>query len=327
MSKHTDRLEQGRTWARVFGLGETPRIWGLPVLRTRALSLRIHIVFFAFMAIALIRSIAFDSSGPAFVLAMVLGTLVASLAHELSRLAVSHLAGRPIDEIVLWPLGGLADSTGGVPGAVGALAGSAVFAGMLGAVLLAVGVGWPGLVFNPLDAGAVLATEVVQVSASWWLTALWSAYLASLVIILLNALVPAAPLDAGVVARELAGRETGRDRFATRGGLVLSVGLVIAGALAPSLALAGAGLVCAFVNLHEARRSAFVSRPEDTDWDLESRARAVLAEVRAKDRSALRESELEIDRILGKISEAGMDALSDSERAFLRRATADKQGS
>jgi len=333
MGRHADQYERASIWRRVFGAGEDPLGWGLVLFRTRGFTLRIHLIFLAYALLEVIRSLTFDASGPVFVLTMLAGFLVASSFHECARLIAAKLVGGSMEEIVLWPLGGLRDAE--VPDRkawivpLAGIGGSLFLGLLLAGVLVSLGVGIGGVVFNPFESRVVLTTEVMGVSGDWWLTFAWWVYFADLIVLAFNAFLPALPLDAGRALLAMVERRKPRPeavRLVSRVGLIscacLAVGAVVFEEFS-ALAVAGVG---AWACWQEKRRSFFLEEPQDAEWDMESRARSLRTQARAKDQAELRQEELEIDRLLEKISVSGMDSLTREERRKLEEATSRRQG-
>lgn len=332
------RHDDGRWRAalrRIVGGGESPLTWGVTIWRSRSLSVRVHLVFVLFIALELIYSLPKDGLGLAFRLWLLLGLLVSVLVHEIARVVACNRLGGESHDILMWPLGGLdegAPSTRWPQSLLTTLAGSGATIGLavpLGAVVRWLTGAWDAVVFNPFDPAGVLAELRLPASVEggvatqpWWLTALWSAHYANLLVIGLNLIVPTLPLDAGRVVRDIAARRVGRDRA---GELAAGVGLggaLVLGVFAVvfnEVALLGVGAFGAWFCYLELRRARFIalggedplSRPdEDRERDR-----------RLRDEAAARDERAEIDRILAKISEGGMDALTGAERRTLKRAT------
>ncbi len=320
---------------RVFGDGEDPLSWGLTLGRVWGIRVRVHLVFVAFVALELIYALPHEGLGLEFRLWLLGGLVVVVLAHECGHVAACHLLGGEVDELMLWPLGGLGECSppSGARAAVlthlgGPIVNAALAIGLGGCVLVVTG-RWENVVFNPFDPGGVLSGLRTPPSGAggasaqaWWLTALWSAHYANLLVLGLNVLVPMLPLDAGRALRDAMTRP-GESERATR--VATTVGFVAAGALGlvavvfNEVALLGLALFGALACYTERRRARFVAMGgEDplarADEDRE-RERRLRREAR------LGEQQRRIDRILEKISQGGMESLSPSERRTLKRAT------
>ncbi len=320
---------------RVFGDGEDPLSWGLTIARVAGVRVRVHLIFVVFIALELIYALPQQGLGIGFRLWLLGGLAVVVVAHELGHCLACRGFGAHVDEVMLWPLGGLREcppDAGRRAAVLTHLAGPGVNAALalaLGGTLLALTGRWDNVVFNPFDPGSVLAGLRTPPSIAggvgaqpWWLTALWSTHYANLLVLGLNALVPMAPLDAGRLLRDAMARPGETERAAR---VSTTVGFIAAGALGlvavvfNEVALLGLALFGVLVCYMERRRARFVSlggedplARADEDRDRERR-------LRLESRRA--EEQARIDGILAKISEGGMESLSPSERRTLKRAT------
>ncbi|MEZ6243462.1 MAG: M50 family metallopeptidase [Phycisphaerales bacterium] len=332
------RGDGGRTRAalrRVFGDGENPLSWGVTLGRLWGVRVRVHLVFVAFVALELIYALPRDGLGVEFRLWLLGGLTFVVLAHELGHVAACRLVGGEIDEVMLWPLGGLSEHVsprtgrGALLTTLGGPLMNAALAIGLGGIVLVLTRRWENVVFNPFDPGGVLAGLRTPASEAggasgqpWWLTALWSAHYANLLVLGMNALVPMLPLDAGRAVRDALASRGDHERTTT---IASTVGFVAAGALGlvavvfNEVALLGVALFGVLVCYLERRRARFLAMGGE---DPLTRA----DEDRERERLLRRESERaeeqrRIDLILEKISDRGMESLSPSERRTLKRAT------
>lgn len=321
---------------RVFGDGENPMAWGFTLYRAWGIRVRVHLAFVLYILGTLIFTLPRDAIGPGFVLWGLGGLFALVLLHEYGHCIACRKVGGDADDIMLWPLGGLASCApphDWKSNLITTLGGPAVNAVLLAPLGLGVWLATRDLgsvIFNPFDPGSALADlrlplgEGELVGAQpWWLTALWSAHFANIVLLGFNMLVPMYPMDAARVVQALLWRQQGEDR-AMR--VTLTVGLVTAVALAVlaivlnetlllAIALLGGG-VCFF----ERRRLqftggdplAFPSGPDDDELE---------AKREAKAEKKTQAEQAEVDRILAKISEEGMESLSGGEKRTLKRAT------
>ncbi len=321
---------------RVFGDGENPMNWGFSLYRAWGIRVRIHLLFVIFLVARLIFTLPQDGIGRGFMLWMLGALFVLVLLHEYGHCIACRRVGGEADDIMMWPLGGLASCAPPHEWRANlatVLGGPAVNAALLAPLALGVWIAtrdFGVVVFNPFDPGSALAGlqippgEAGGVGAQpWWLTALWSAHYANVILLAFNMLVPMFPMDAARVVQALLWRRMGYDRSML---VTLTIGLVAAGMLAVVaivvnetmlLAIALFGGVVSFV---ERRRLQFaggasMSFPEGPDDDeLEDRRRA-------KERQKAEDEQETVDRILAKISEDGMESLSAGEKRTLKRAT------
>lgn len=341
MKRHHDT--PSRDWAgdsggfrtalgRIFGDGEHPLTWAIPLGAIGGVRVRLHILFLVYAVAQMLWSINQDFFGPAYT-AIAMGLLfVVVLAHEFGHCVACRLVGGDADEIVMWPLGGLEAphprdlwrdhliiTLGGptVNVALVPITSAALWA-----------VGKPEIIlFNPRLMGTVLFEL-----GSWWLVGLWLLHGVNLAVLAFNILLPTYPLDGGWALEALLWRRMGRR--ASRE-LAAVVGLVTAGLLgvfalvADATLVLGVAIFCALVCWTERKRlvaAEFVGGElggfgEESDDEVGER-QARLAQRRIKREQAER---AEIDRILAIIADGGMESLSVREKRTLRKATRRRQ--
>ena len=321
---------------RVFGDGENPMAWGFTLYRAWGIRVRIHLAFVLYILGTLIFTLPRDAMGPGFVLWGLGGLFGLVLLHEYGHCVACRLVGGEADDIMLWPLGGLASCApphDWRSNLVTALGGPAVNMILLAPFSLGIWVATRdvgSVVFNPFDPGTALAELRLPAGGGeplgaqpWWLTALWSAHFANIALLGFNLLVPMFPMDAARILHALLWRRAG-EAHAMR--TTLSVGLVTAVTLAVLAIVVNQTLLLAIALLGggvcyvERRRLRFTAEdplaPPDGPDDDELEARR---EARAREKA--RAEQAEVDRILAKISEGGMESLSVREKRTLKRAT------
>lgn len=265
------------------------------------------------------------------------------LFHELAHCWMAIRVGAGAEEILLWPLGGLAyvGQTGSphdeikVAGA-GPLSNFALGAACLGALLLT-GAPWDWNHLNPF--------------APWWeLPTLTQTFLVhamriNLILGTFNLCVPAYPLDGGRILFAWLTIRYGRARAAVttaRIALVVGAAMAVWGLAQNDLTLILIGvwvLVEAFQVLRLVRLGEMESHPAFGNAPPEfnampdaeertrrpgffARRRARLEQERA-DHEALeaRDLDLKVDAVLAKVSREGIGSLSPEERRILQRAS------
>jgi Zn-dependent protease len=329
---------------RVLGDGENPLRWGIPVARVAGVRVRIHWLFVVYAMAEVIFTLPRHQTGVGFVLPMLAALFVLVLLHEFGHCLACRRVGGEADEIVLWPLGGLAMcrpphewraelwTTLGGPLVNAALL--PVFAG----ALIAVTGSWRVVLPNPLDLGGSISDLAAAYgSMPWWLIGLWSLHIANLVLLVFNMLVPMYPLDAGRLMHCLLWPRVGYHRslwVTVHVGLAMSALLVAAGlVLADGKMLLAIGLFGGVVCWMERRQVQFLAGVEpgldvparpaiqhpagyvEVDRDGEPVEEVVPPARTTEDEGA------EVDRILEKISRSGMNALTSREKRVLKRAT------
>lgn len=248
------------------------------------------------------------------------------LAHELARAFAARWVGGYADEVLLWPLGGLAEPQAPHRPVARLFT---VLAGPL-AVALFGAAGAVGLYFVN---GTVVSLhlEDVFVPSVWGASEpafyLWYIYAISYLLLLVNAL-PVPPLDAGHLLQAIMWPFLGYGRAllaSCEAGLFTAAVAGIYGIASGYWLLSIGMFSCALYCVQ--RRSAIKTAGVETfdHYDLQRPRRHRLsrfAKWRVR-RQIRRESndQLRLDEILGKVHREGIRSLTWRERAVLRRAT------
>jgi len=328
-------------WSRVFGGGENPLTWAIPVYRWLGISVRVHVFFIVFVLFRLLWTLSESSMGIGFMASIMSALFLLVLLHEYGHCFACRWVGGEADEVILWPLGGLAMV---VPPhdwrshLITTLGGPAVNAALL--VPLAV-VTWlatgelGAVVFNPLDPRAALGlTSSESGGIAYWATVfVWSLHYANIILLAINMLIPMYPMDAGRVVHSFLWRSLG---YAKAMNISVIVGFATAGLLAvgalvvnqtPLLALAAFGGIVCWQERAKLRMEGS-AEPWQTESDQDRDAAAErAAKAEAKREAKERAAREEIDRILAKISAEGMESLTSKERKALKRASSREDGS
>jgi len=355
----TGRL--GKWWSGLWQQGDNPLNWAIPLFRTAGISVRLSLLYVAFVAVELVRA-GFAGSIVHVALAMA-SLLVLVLLHEFGHCFACRAVGGEADDVLLWPLGGLAScnppfswrahflTTAGGPLV------NVVLTPILALGLLAAGV--PGSVlyqFNPLSP---LAAQI-DFTMSWAQRGLWWLYYTNLVLLAFNVLVPMFPMDGGRLWQAVLWNRMGYRRsmaVTVNVGFVTAVALGMAGLYTQNTMLVGIAIFGGLTCYSERQRlrtmmggtgSAEAPEPWATPaWrsggdpadDMEA-AEAERAADRAAEKAAEKrrreadqaaaeraERQIEIDRILDKIKATGMGSLSTKEKKMLQQETETKRRS
>lgn len=316
------RGEPERGWfARVFGDGENPLRWSLPMYRAWGIAVRIHVVFVAIIIARLVGTVREDAIGFQFMLVMMAGLFVLVLLHEYGHCVACRRVGGEADEILMWPLGGLASclppntSRGHLITVLGGPAVNAALLPVLGGAVLMTGGGWGLALFNPFDVGGA-AREAMTLGFLGW--SVWSLHLANAMLLAFNVLVPMYPMDGARIVHALMWKRVGRskaDFVICRVGLVAAIVLGTLAFIASEMILLGIAIFGGFVSYQELQRARFVEAA-DEDWSMTPDPPS----KREKPEKPGVDPE-EIDRILAKISREGMGSLTRAEKKKLERAS------
>ena len=321
--------------AKIFGSGDNPLRWALPLYRAFGIEVRVHIFFLLYIVGSVLFAIPRSGFGAGHT-ALLFGALFTLvLLHEYGHCFGARWRGGEADEILLWPLGGLASCrpphdwlSHFITAAAGPAVNLVALPFLTGAVWLAAG-DWRAAVFNPFDPGSAFPfLQAGSTLGAWLLTALWAAHYANFVLLAFNVLLPMYPMDGGRLAQAVLWRQIGYHRSMD---IALLVGMVTAGVLAllavftEQVLLIAIAALGGFTCWFERRQLRFASSGGD-DAVLEA-SREVMAEEqreRAKARKHREEAakrQAEVDRILVKIKESGMGSLTKRERRTLDEAS------
>lgn len=325
---------------------DSPLSWSIPFGRIARIEIRLHLLLPLFLLIELLRSwVGHSALGPLDTSIALACLFLSLLLHELGHCFVCRRLGGSADEVLLWPLGGLA---GCHPphdwrshfwtSAAGPLVNLALLA-FAAACLAATGAAWLGVAIpHPLRPWSGL--EAIGDRAV--LRAFFLLGWVNSILLLLN-LVPMLPLDGGRMLQALLWRRRGAvdaTLLAVRVGFVSAVVLAAGGLLLDRLLLLGlavlGGIWCWQVarQLQEREGEGAVGdalpagafAAGGSAWSELSPPPANREELRAERRRREREAAAlaerrELDRILDKIAAKGMRSLTLRERWGLWRAT------
>lgn len=337
--------------------------WSLPLGRWRRVHVRVHALFLVVAVYILyLATNHVEQAGTVYGL-MAVGVLLASvLAHEFGHCFAATRLGGTCDPIVAGPLGGLGNlELPREPHAelIAILAGPLVNLGILLAAL-------PLVLLNGGSLSTLLHPLAPEglAQGTWWLEALKLAFWINWVLVVVN-LLPAFPLDGGRMLRAIlwpALDYRGAGLVAVRASKLAAVGLCLLAWLThdpESVAVLPAWLplvMLAILVYFSAQNEA--GRYDEHEWEeslfsydfsqgytslersAESPRRGAGAvrrwleqrrELRRRRRETLeQEEERQVDEILVRLHQAGMDGLSAKERALLHRVSAryrNRQGS
>jgi Zn-dependent protease len=328
--------------ARVFGEGDNPMRWALPLYRLWGITVKLHVIFIIFIAIELIRSASPTSIGfgpTAIMLACVFGLV---LLHEYGHCFACRWVRGEADEIMLWPLGGLAYcrpphhwkpeliTVIGGPGV------NVVLLPVLGLATLAVTGEWRNVVFNPFAPNwpttSRLVFEVGGVPVGAYVTwAVFFLHYVNAALLAFNVLLPMYPMDGGRIVHCLMWRKMGYEKslwISCNIGFGAAVVLAVLAFGTGEMLLLGialfGGLTCwqqkqqlKFMGFEPQYAAAFQAAEKSRS---KGPSRSQLSAIKKR-----QEEEARFDRLLDKIAQQGMASLTPRERKFMDRVSEKKR--
>lgn len=347
--------DEGSDWSRLGRPGgdwqglrpsfDNPMTWALPIGRVAGITVRVHVFFLLFIVITLGRAMSSGSLYGPLLVAIGLGCLFGLvLLHEFGHSIACRWVDGTAEEILMWPLGGLAYCM--PPNTwrahlVTAVGGPMVNVAccLLAGLTLGLMTGqWLGVAIpNPLN-----PISDVELSGS---LPLWTLYIfnwTSLILLLFN-LLPIFPLDGGRIVQAVLWRSIGyvrSMRLSVRVGYIGAICLGVWGAVFQAWLVVGiaifGGVTCYLTHrqLEYTERfmggdgeidgtSAWSTADEEDDspsWR-ERRNERREEQREARDAERTRAEAQEVDDILAKIAATGIDSLTTKERRLLERAT------
>jgi Zn-dependent protease len=361
---HDGRSAWGRPggdWAGMRPAIDNPFTWSLPIARISGITVRLHLFFVVYVIVMLAQGALPTQRVPIDfpIMAMALGLLVVIvLAHELGHCLACRLTGGAAEEILMWPLGGLASTQPPhnwrahllttVAGPLVNLAICAIAGTMLFLITRHDRDWLQYIVPNPLHLADILVGSPLARSPAH--LALYLTHAISFVLLLLN-LMPVFPLDGGRMLQALLWPRFGYSRsmrYAVRVGYVGALAMCVFGMVSNqwSMICVGVfGLVACYTTHRQLEFSDEVLGDGEQETGPDEYAMSVHggddgdqqrqqlsgAGTPRNERSQSRGAELErqqaaeVDRILLKIKQQGMSSLSHTERLALQRATDQKR--
>jgi stage IV sporulation protein FB len=328
----------GGDWRGLRPSLDNPMTWSVRIGRVAGIDVRVHVIFIIFVVVEMLRALGGEAGGTGPLalapMAVAMAALfVIVLLHEFGHCFACRAVAGTADEILMWPLGGLAFCLppnhwrAHLATALGGPAVNAVLLIALTPVLgLSTGMWWGVAVPNPFDFGGLYRLD------SWPLMGLYIVAQLNLVLLLFN-LLPIFPLDGGRIAQALLWPKLGyvrSMRYAVRAGYVGAIGLIIAGLVLQQWMLVGiaffGGITCWITHkqlqfTQETLGFAVADEPPEAGPSRRQRRRA--------ERRARREADehRRVDAILHKIHESGLQSLTRAEKRLLERTTRQKRRS
>lgn len=329
---------------RVFGGGENPMDWAITLYTAWGIRVRVHLLFVIMIAAELIQSIARDQMGLPYV-AIGMGSLwTLVLLHEYGHCIACRRVGGTANDILMWPLGGLAScapphhwradfiTTAGGPAV------NAALWPVLGLVLLAFGQPWNAILFNPFDPWLALGSLHTAPGMYWPVVTIWWFYYTNALLFCFNMLVPMYPMDCGRLVNALLWRKLGYRRamsISVNVGFAAAAVLIVLAVKTSSMTLVTIALFGGWTCYTERRRLAMSAGDmEVMGYNFEAGYSSLPPEDQPGESERVRQKRVrkeqddkdELDRILAKIAATGMGSLSKGEKKWLERASERRRG-
>jgi stage IV sporulation protein FB len=333
-----DPAEGDGEWQQLRPSFDNPITWSFPIGRLLRTRFRVHAVLPIFIVVELARSLtSAASAGPAIVAVEVTCLVLIVVAHELGHCIACRRTGGEADDVLLWPLGGLAFCRPPIrwhayfiTAAGGPLVNVLIFLITGGALLALTGSWLGGVVPHLFEIDLPTLTDGRQ---PYWLVALFLLHRVNVIVLLLN-LLPMFPLDGGRIAQSLLWARLDYER-ATRAaayaGMVIAIALVLVAAVLTLaswilIGVAAVGGLSSWWMLRQVQfTQSFLGRLDAGESNAPTFATNGTGEAdpaEEQDAEGAATDAREVDRILAKIGQSGLSSLSRRERRLLRQATA-----
>ena len=322
--------------------------WSIPLARVGRTEFRIHVFFLLFSVVELTRAL-IAGGDPAITMPLGFFWTAAALLflwwivlfHELGHVAVARLVGGGANEVLMWPLGGLAAArapAGWKASLFVALGGPLVNVLIflfLGGVLYAE-TGDFACVFPSVLSTEGLTQGIVVTSPSSLYTTLFIAHWVNALVLVFSSL-PSFPLDGARALHAILWARLGYGRAMTvtcRVGFLVAILLGVTALLTTEGIYAGylvaLAFFCAFCCVRELQKMRFtddeletLDHEELSEWSPEEVDDGVVGHIHAQGSappgSRRSRENAALDLILDKIQKHGMGRLTLRERWLLRR--------
>ncbi|HLY09982.1 MAG TPA: site-2 protease family protein [Planctomycetota bacterium] len=322
-----------------------------PLFRIFGIQVRVHWFYPILIVMYILRGATESGGGPllmGFYAGLMGGLLFTTLVHELGHCFGARSVGAHAEQILLWPLGGLAYvGHGGSPrrdiriAAMGPLMHVPLAALFAGLVVL-IGQPWQWSFFNLFESWY----PFYPLRETFWANLCLGLFKLQLLLFLFNLLVPAYPLDGGRILTNLLLMRYGRNQAATVTtffSIPIGIAILVWGFLQRDFLfgllglwmlfeawqirkLVAAGQIDAHPMFADSPEYDYMpDRPEKKGflarWR-EKRARATIARDRERDQA----DRARVDAVLEKVSREGIGSLTSDEKRILDEASRRSRG-
>jgi len=331
-----------RFFERLFENPQNPLGWTLKVCTVWGITVRLHLITVIYLIGMLVWSIPASHMGFMFKAPALAALFGLVLLHEFGHCFACRLVGGEADRIVMLPWGGLAlcrppqEWKAHLVTTIGGPAVNLILLPVTVAALFTLGMG-DTVLFNPLRPAETIG--LIHASGGAGLVfkvALWWVHAINFYLFAFNMLLVMYPFDAGRIIHALVWSRTNERRASE---IATSIGLV-GGVLLAAVALFVESVMLVMIALFGIASCWLERRRLRGEMDIAAEGVGVSgwspapdtfedtgpskAELKAAE-EALRDQE-ELDRLLAKIADTGMDSLSRAERKTLDRISKKKRG-
>ncbi len=319
---------------RIFENPQNPIGWTIRLFRLWGIDARIHLITIIYIGIEILSPLLRTNAGWQIMLGLMASLFVIVLLHEFGHCFACRWAGGQANRIVLLPFGGLAftmppdDWRAHLITTLGGPAVNVVLAFLSAGVLAAIGQA-ESIVFNPFNPFPSMPHQASSSAALMAIVLVWQFHFVNLVILAFNVLLPFFPLDGGRIVQELMWAKFGYRtsmRIATTVGLVGAIGVAVFGLATKQSTLTMIGVFGLWACWTERQRLQFAGAFDGAPTGLGPAGSADgPAPPRGPSRGELRQRDqeradaAELDRILAKIADHGMQSLTGAEKRTLER--------
>lgn len=350
----------GGDWKGVRPTLDNPMSWSVWIGRFFRVDVRLHLMLILFITIELLRAGATESGGFAlyYTSIWVISLFVIVLLHEFGHVFACRMTGGDADEILMWPLGGLAHCR--PPDRWTAHLWTVLGGPLVNAILLIVLALVLGLQ-QKVWLGVAIPSPFAPAPSNWfgaapeWARIVHLAAWINLILLMFNVLIPLFPLDGGRILQALLWSKLGYTRsmrITVRvgyiGAILMGVFALAAGeqlGLTTALLLFSIAVFGGFTCWTTHKQLEFaeevmgfsydeyalkIGQDSDEKTEGESPRRERGPSPRAlrkqqKHADQLQRDAAELDRLLQKIAEKGMGTLTGRERKWLESQTKKKR--
>ncbi len=328
---------------------DNPINWSVALGRVFGIRVRLHLLFVLWILFELIRSATAEGGSVGFWAVVTLFFFAVVLLHEFGHCFGARGVGGDADDILMWPLGGLASVQAPmtpraqfITTAAGPMV-NVIFCVVTAAILVLAGDA-SRLPLNPFHLFGVSSASVTQWGFADWLVVFWSV---NYLIVLFN-LLPTFPMDGGRLLQAIIWKYKDyrtATLIATLVGMVGAIIFGLVGLVSKQFILVGIAFFGYFTCWQQRQMLKAGMLEADSEWGYDfsrgfdtfeersqkkpswfaRRRAAKLAQKADREMRAQAEKAKRIDEILAKVHQHGMHSLTPEEKEILESETERKK--